>query len=45
MVIDPYAKYGKPMSNQKIVMGGTQKHVKNPINLTMRSKFMVVSGS
>ena len=26
-------------------MGGSQKHIKNPINLTMRSKFKVVSGS
>ena len=42
---DPYPKYGKPLSNKKIVMGGIQKHVKNTSNLTMRSKFKVVSGS
>ena len=45
MVIHPCAKYGKPMSYQKKVMGWTRKHVKNPINLTLRSKFKVVSGS
>ena len=45
MVIHPCAKYGKPMSNQKKVMGRTRKHVKKPINLTLRSKFKVVSGS
>ena len=45
MVINPCAKYGKPMSIQKIVMGREQKHVKNPINLPLRSKFKVVSGS
>ena len=26
------------------MMGRTRKHVKNPINLTLRSKFKVVSG-
>ena len=45
MVIDPCPKYGKPMSNQNIVIGRTQKHVKKPINLTEMSKFKVVSGS
>ena len=45
MVIDPRTKYGKPMSNQKIVMGRTQKNFKNPIDFTLRSKFKVVSGS
>ena len=45
MVIHPCAKYGRPMSKQKKVMGRTQKHVKNLINLTLRSKFKVVSGS
>ena len=45
MVIHPCAKYGKPMSIQKKVMGRTRKHVKNPINLTLRSTFKVVSGS
>ena len=45
MVIDPCAKYGRPLSNQKIVMSRTQKHVKNPTNLTLRSIFKVVSGS
>ena len=29
----------------KMIMGLTRKHVKNPINLTLRSKFKVVSGS
>ena len=43
IVIDPCAKYGKPMFNQKLVMGRTQKHVKNPINLTFTSKLKVVS--
>ena len=41
----PCAKYGKPMSNHKKVMGRTRKHVRNPIKLTLRSKFKVVSGS
>ena len=45
MVIHPCAKYGKSMSNHKKVKGRTRKHVKNPINLTLRSKFKVVSGS
>ena len=45
MVIHPCAKYGKPMSNHKKLIGRTRKHVKNPINLTLRSKFKVVSGS
>ena len=45
MVIHPCAKYGKPMSIQKKVMGRTWKHVKNPVNLTLRSTFKVVSGS
>ena len=33
------------MSNHKKDMGRTRKHVNNPINLTFRSKFKVVSGS
>ena len=45
MVIHTCAKYGKPMSIQKKVLGRTRKHVKNPINLTLRSKFKVVPGS
>ena len=45
MVTETCAKYGKPMSNQKIVMGQTRKHVKNPVNLTLRSKVNVVLGS
>ena len=45
LLIDPSAKYGRPMSNPKKVTGRTRKHVKNPINLTLRSKFKVVSGS
>ena len=36
MKIDQCAKYGKPMSNQKIFMDRTQKHVKNPINMILR---------
>ena len=39
------AKYGKPMSIQTKVMSWTRKHVKNPINLTLRSKLKVISGS
>ena len=32
MVIDPCAKYGMPVSNQKLVMGQTRKHMsKTPI--------------
>ena len=46
VVIYPCAKYGRPMSNhKKNVMGRTRKHVKNPVNLTLRSKFKVVPGS
>ena len=45
IVVDPYAKYGMPMSNQKIVIYRTQKHVKKPVNLTLRSKVNVVLGS
>ena len=45
MVVHACAQYGNPMSNQKKVIGRTRKHVKNPINLTLRSKFKVVSGS
>ena len=45
MVIHPCAKYGKPMSIQRTVMDRTPKHVKNPINLTSRSKFKAVSES
>ena len=44
-LIDACAKYGKPMSNIKIVTGQTQKLVKNPVNLTLRSKVNIVSGS
>ena len=44
MVIHPCAICGKPMSIQKKLMGRTRKHVRNPINLTLRSKFKVVSG-
>ena len=43
--IDACAKYGKPMANQKIVISWIRKHVKNPINLTLRSKVNVVFGS
>ena len=43
MVIHPFAKYGKAMSRQKKVMGQTWRHVKNLINLTLRSKVNVVS--
>ena len=44
MVIDACAKYGKPKSKQKIVMGWTWKHVINTVK-TLRSKVNVVSGS
>ena len=44
IVVDPCAKYGMPMSNQKIVIYQTQKHVKKPVNLTLRSKVNVVLG-
>ena len=42
MVIEAYAKYDKPMSNQKIVMGQKRKHVIHPVNLILRSKVNVV---
>ena len=45
MVIDLCAKYGRPMSKQHIVISETQKHVKIPIHLTLRSKFKVLPGS
>ena len=45
MVIDPCAKYGMPMSNKKRVMGQTRKHVKNPVNWTLRSKGNIILGS
>ena len=45
MVIDPCAKYGKSMSHQKIVKGRTRKQVKNPVNLTLKSKINILSGS
>ena len=35
MMMDACSKYGKSMSNWKIVMGRTWKHVKNPLNLTL----------
>ena len=38
MVIDTYAKYGKPMSNKKIVKARTQKHVQNPVNFNLEVK-------
>ena len=40
VVIDTCAKYGKPMSNQKIVVGQTRKHFKNLVNLTLRSNVL-----
>ena len=43
IVKEPCTKYGKPMSNQKIVLDRKQKHVINAINLTLRSKFNIVS--
>ena len=39
------AKYGLTISKSKKSVARTQSHVKNPINLTLRSKFKVVSGS
>ena len=44
IVLDPCAKYNMLMSKQTKVAGGTGRHVKNPINLTLRSKVNVVSG-
>ena len=43
--IHPCSKYGNQMSTQKEVMGQARKHVKNPINLNLRSKVNVVLGS
>ena len=43
--IHPCAKYGMSMSGLTEVTGRTWRHVKNSINLTLRSKFKVVSGS
>ena len=37
-VIHPCTKYCTPMSIQKKGMGRTRKHVKNPINLTLRCR-------
>ena len=37
-------KYGMTMSKDKEAVVRTQSHVKNPINLTLRSKVNVVSG-
>ena len=45
MVIHPCPKYGMSMSKLTEVTGRTWRHVKNSINLTLRSKFNVVSGS
>ena len=42
---DPCAKYDMPMSKQTEVTSRTWRLVKNPINLTLRSKVNVVSGS
>ena len=44
MVLHLCAKYGKPRSNQKEVMGRKGKHVKHSLNLTLRLNFKVVSG-
>ena len=41
MVITQCTKYGKPVSNQKIVMGQTEKHVKNSINWETHAPNMV----
>ena len=39
------AKYGLTISKSKKSVARTQSHVKNPINLTLRSNVNVVSGS
>ena len=38
MVIDPFSKYGKAMSNQNIVMSRTQKHVQKPYKFDLEVK-------
>ena len=38
MVVDLCVKYGMPMSNQKIVMGRTQKHVQKPYKYDLKVK-------
>ena len=46
IVIHPFAKYGKQMSNHKKGFGQTKIHVKNPnIYFILRSKVNVISGS
>ena len=40
-----HVKNGKSLSKQTEVTGQTQIHVKNSVNLTLRSKFNVVLGS
>ena len=45
MVITPCAKYGMLISKQTEVMVWTRRHFKTSINLTLRSKFKVLSGS
>ena len=43
--IDQSAKYGMPMSKLTEITGWTSRHDKNSKNLTLRSKFKVLSGS
>ena len=43
--VRPMCQYNMLMSKQTKVTGRTGRHVKNPINLTLRSKVNVVSGS
>ena len=45
MVIHPCAKYGKPMSNKKKVMGRTKIHVKSFKNLTLSTTIDAATGS
>ena len=45
MVKDPCAKYGNQCQSKKKVWSGHENNLKNPINLTWRLKFKVVSGS
>ena len=45
MGLDPCAKYDMPMSKQSEVTDRTRRHVKKPINSTLKSKVNVLSGS
>ena len=46
MLITPYAKYGKPMSNQKIVMGRTktyQKPYKFDLEIKVQGRIWIIN--